>query len=128
MPKTAKKTVNINLEAVGDQTRISCSSKLASSWKNITIIGCAFAFVLVGVCVWMATDLTTFMVTREPSFWSWLVTVGGNVDLLAAQAFVKLTWSLTVFLSVIILLEVAIVVYVRSKIDAFAKDVLSQLR
>ena len=68
------------------------------------------------------------MATREPSFWSWLVTVDGNVNLLAARAFVNLTWSLAVFLSVIILLEVAIVVYVRSKIDAFAKDVLNQLR
>jgi hypothetical protein len=128
MPKTAKKTVKINLDPAEGGTKISCSSKLASDWKNITLIGCAFAFVLAGVCVWMATDLTTFLVTREPSFWSWLVTVGGNADLLAAQAFVKLTWSLTIFLSVIVLLEVAIVVYVRSKIDAFGEDVLTQLR
>ena len=77
--------------------------------------------------MWMATDLSTFMVTREPSFWSWLVMVGGNVNLVAAQAFVNLTWGLTIFLSVIILLEVAIVVYARSKIDAFTEYALNQL-
>ena len=67
------------------------------------------------------------MVTRVPSFWSWLVTVGSNVDLVAAQVFVNLTWGLAVFLSVIILLEGAIVVYVRSKIDTFTQDALNQL-
>ena len=126
-PKTAKKTVNANFESVDDGTRISCSSRLASDWKNITLIGCALAFVLVGLCVWMATDLTTFMATRVPSFWSWLVVVGGKVDLAAGQAFVNLTWGLAVFLSVVILLEAAIVVYVHSKIDSFVKDALNQL-
>jgi hypothetical protein len=126
-PKTAKKNIIVNLEPVSDGTRVNCSSKLASDWKNITLIGCALAFVLVVLCVWMANDLSGFMVTRVPSFWSWLVTVGSNVDLLAAQVFVNLTWGLAVFLSVIILLEGAIVVYVRSKIDTFTQDTLNQL-
>ena len=126
-PKTAKKTVNVNFTPVADGTRISCSSRLASDWKNITLIGCALAFVLVGLCVWMATDLSSFMVTREPDFWSWLVMVGSNVDLVAGQAFVNLTWGLAIFLSAIILLEIAIVIYARSKIDAFTEDALNQL-
>ncbi len=126
-PQTAKKIVNVKLEPEDNGTRINCSSRLASDWKNITLIGCAFAFVLVGLCMWMATDLSAFMVTREPSFWSWLVTVGGNVDLVAAQAFVNLTYGLAVFLSFVILLEIAIVVYVRYKIDVLAKDALNQL-
>ena len=126
-PKTAKKTITVNLEQVDEGTRLKISSKLASDWKNITLIGCTLAFVLVGICVWMATDLSTFMTTRVPSFWSWLVSVGNNVDLAASQAFVNLTWGLAAFLSVIILLEAAIVVYVRSKIDSFAQDALNQL-
>jgi hypothetical protein len=126
-PQTAKKIITVNLESVEGGTRVQCSSKLASDWKNITLIGCALAFVLIVLCVWMATDLSAFIVTRVPSFWSWLVIVGGNVDLVAAQVFVNLTWGLTVFLSVIILLEGAIVVYVRSKIDAFTQDALNQL-
>ncbi len=126
-PRTAKKTVNIDLASVDSGTRVTCSSKLASDWKNITAVGCALAFVLVGVCLWMATDLGAFMVTHEPSFWSWLVTIEPNVDLQAGQAFVNLTWGLAVFLSVVILLEIAIVVYVHSKIDIFAEETLKQL-
>jgi hypothetical protein len=126
-PKTAKKTINLNFESVVGGTKVSCSSMLASDWKNITVIGCALAIVLVGLCIWMATDLSTLMVTRVPGFWSWLVMVGSNVNLVAAQAFINLTWGLAVFLSVIILLEVAIVIYVGSKIDLFAKNTLNQL-
>ena len=127
LPKTAKKTVNIQLVSVDSGTRVTCSSKLASDWKNITAVGCALAVVLVGVCLWMATDLGAFMVTHEPSFWSWLVTVEGNVDLRVGQAFVNLTWGLAIFLSAIILLEMVIVVYVYSKIDAVTKEALDQL-
>jgi hypothetical protein len=52
-PKTAKKIVTIKLEPVGDGTQVKCSSKLASDWKNITLIGCALALALMGVCAWM---------------------------------------------------------------------------
>ena len=126
-PKAAKKIVNVNFEAVDDETRITCCSRLASDWKNITLIGCVFAFVLVVLCLWMATDLASFMVTRELSFWSWLVTVRGSANLVVGHVFVNLTWGLAVFLSAIILLEIAIVVYVYSKIDVFAQDALVQL-
>ena len=126
-PKTAKKIVEVHLEPVADRTRVIYSSRLASDWKNITLIGCAFAFVLVGLCVWMATDLTTFTATGVPNSWSWLIAVGGNVDIAAGQVFVNLSWGLAFFLSAVILLEAGIVVYAHSKIDAFAKDALSQL-
>ena len=76
----------------------------------------------------MATDLSSLIVTHVPGFWSWLVMVGSNVNLVAAQAFINLTWGLAVFLSVIILLEVAIVIYVGSKIDLFAKDTLNHIK
>jgi hypothetical protein len=126
-PKTAKKTITVNLEQVNEGTRVKLSSKLASDWKNITIVGCVLAIVLMGLCVWMATDLTALIDTHQSGFWSWLVTVDGNVDLVAAHAFANLTWELTAFLSVILLLEAAIVVYARSKIDAFTEDALKQL-
>ena len=126
-PKTAKKTLNIQLAPIDSGTRVTCSSKLASDWKNITAVGCALAVVLVGLCLWMANDLGAFMVTHEPSFWSWLVTVEGNVDLQAGQAFVNLTWGLAVFLSVIIFLEAMIVVYAHTKINTFAEETLKQL-
>jgi hypothetical protein len=125
-PKTAKKTINIDLEVVDSGTRVTFSSKLAADWKNITVVGCALAAVLVGVCFWIAADLSAFMLTSEPSFWSWIF--GNTVDLQAGQVFVNLTWGLAVFLSIIILLEIVIVVYVHSKIDAFAQETLSTVK
>ena len=127
LPKTAKKTVNMTFKPINGGTRLKCTSALASDWKNITLIGCALAFVLVGVCVWMAIDLHSTLTSHVPGFWGWLVTVEGTVDVVATQAFVNLTWGLAVFLSAIILLEAAIVVYVRSNIDAFTEDALNML-
>lgn len=126
-PQTAKKTITVNLESADEGTKIKVSSKLASDWKNITLIGCVFALVLAGVCVWMATDLTTALSTNQNSYWSWLISAGGNMDSAAAQSFINLTWGLAVFLTVIIVLEGVIVVYVRSRIDVFSKEILNRL-
>jgi hypothetical protein len=127
LPKTAKKTVTVTFKPIDEGTRVKCISTLASDWKNITLIGCALAFVLVGVCVWLATDLNATLASHMLGFWGWLITVEGNVDVVAAQALVNLTWGLATFLSAIILLEAAIVVYVRSRIDAFTEDALNIL-
>lgn len=126
-PQTAKKIITLNLESTDGGTRLKCSCKLSSDWKNITLIGCVFALVLAGTCAWMATDLTAALSTHQNTYWSWLVSTGGNVDSAAAQSFIKLTWGLAAFLSVIILLEGAIVVYVRFKIDVFSKEILNRL-
>jgi hypothetical protein len=126
-PKTAKKIVKLNFAVVDNGTRLSCSSRLASDWKNITLIGCSLAFVLAGLCLWMATDLNTFMVTNASGFWSWLIIAENNVNLVAVQAFINLTWGLAIFLFAIILLEIVIVVYVCSKIDEVTKEALDQL-
>jgi hypothetical protein len=39
-PKSAKKIIDIQIEAQGDQTHIECSSVLSSDWKNVTLVGC----------------------------------------------------------------------------------------
>jgi hypothetical protein len=125
-PQTAKKAITVAFQPTGDKTVIEYSSKLASDWKNITLIGCALAFVLSVVCVWMALDLSVFLVNDNPSFWSWLVTVQGHIEKQAGEAFVNLAWGLAIFLSIIIALELAVYVYARSKIDLFAQSILSQ--
>ena len=79
------------------------------------------------LCIWMATDLSAFFTTNVPGFWGWLVTVNGNVDLAAAQAFVRLTWGFASFLTIIIVLEAAILVYAQSKIDSFAEEALKEI-
>ena len=125
--KTAKKNLDINLETVNEGTMISCVSTLASDWKNITIIGCGLATILIGLCIWMATDLSSLIFTHAPGFWGWLVMVGSYVDYRAAQAFVRLTWGLAGFLSLIIVLEAFIVVNARSKIDLFVEEHLAKI-
>jgi hypothetical protein len=127
MPKTAKKNVDLVLEPQESATRIKCSSKLSSDWKNVTLVGCALAFVLVVVCVWMASDLAGVLATGQVSFWSWLVTVGGRVNSDVGAVFVRLVWGLAGFLSAVIALEIVIVVYSRQKIDAFATEFLDGL-
>ena len=124
-PKTAKKTIAVDLEAVDSGTQVSCSSRLSSDWKNLTIVGCALAAVLVGLCLWMTFNLATFMVTQKPVFWSWLITVNGSVDFQAGRALVSLTKALTVFLSGIIVLEMVIVFYVHSGMDRFTDDTVN---
>ncbi|MCW3982677.1 MAG: hypothetical protein NWE96_01620 [Candidatus Bathyarchaeota archaeon] len=127
MPKTAKKTINLTLQSEGNKTKISFTSKLAKDWKNITIIGCILAAVLVAVCVWMALDLGAFLGDGNPSFWSWLVTSHDQVEFSAGEAFINLAWGLTIFLSVIIALEAAVYIYCHAKIDTFAEETLSTL-
>ena len=127
-PITAKKTVIANLEPVGSTTKIACASTLGRDWKKLTVVGCIFAAVLVGVCVWIAFDLTSYMATLKPSFWSWLITIDNTADLHAGTSFVNLTEYLAVFLSLIIALEAVIYIYVQRKIDTFAEGILNSLR
>ena len=126
-PNSAKKKIQVNLEAVDSVTKVTCSSRLSSDWKNITLIGCVLAAALTGLCLWMAFDLSTFIVTHKPSIWSWLVTVNGNIDFQVGQAFVNLTKTLAVFLLVIIFIEIAITVYVHVRINRFAEQTLNSI-
>jgi hypothetical protein len=126
-PKTAKKTIHMTLERQGNQTAITYNSKLASDWKNITIIGCILAAILTAFCIWVAFDLSQFMVDGNPSFWGWVITSGDYVKLQAGEAFVNLSWGLAVFLIIVIALEAAIYVYVSRHIEVFAKDAVDSV-
>jgi hypothetical protein len=127
-PTSAKKVLTYSLSPVASGTRISCSSSLASDWKNLTIIGSALSVLIAGLCWWMAIDLEAFPVTQTPSYWSWLATAGGYVNFQLVQAFAGLTRALAVFLVIMMVLEVAIVVYVRSRINKFGEDTLNLLQ
>jgi hypothetical protein len=127
-PLTAKKNVNYRLAAVASGTRITCSSSLASDWKNLTVIGCALAVVVAGLCLWISIDLDALVTTQQESTWSWIATVNGYLDVQTAQMFAGLTRMLTVFLAIILAAEVAIVVYVHFRINTFAEGTLNMLR
>jgi hypothetical protein len=126
-PISAKKKIQVNLESFNSTTKVTCTSRLGSDWKNITLVGCVLAAVLVGLCLWMAFDLNTFVSTNKNSVWSWLITVNGNVDSRVAEAFVNLTKTLAAFLSAIIFVEIVITIYVHNKIDRFAEQTLNSI-
>jgi hypothetical protein len=126
-PRTAKKEVSYRLSPVDSGTRISCSSSLASDWKNLTIIGSALAVLVMALCWWIAADLEAFMITQEPSYWSWIAMVDSYIDFQMGQMFVGLTRMLAVFLAIIIALEVVIAVYAHFRINAFAEENLRAL-
>jgi len=126
-PTSAKKIVDITLSSVDSGTQISCSSRLSTDWKNITIIGCALAAALVGLCLWMAFDVNAFVTNGRTTFWSWLVTVNGKVDVSVAHDFVNLTEGLAVFLFVIVVLEIVVAVYAHKRIERFSQGILDSL-
>ena len=126
-PATAKKTIDVALTPAELRTKAKCSSILSSDWKNLTIVGCALAVLLAGICMWMALDLNAAIESGKASFWSWLVFANGVVNVPVAKAFVNLTEDLAVFLSVIIILEVSIAVYAHKRIDSFAQRIFEVL-
>ena len=127
-PLTAKKNVNYRLVSVESGTRITCSSQLASDWKNLTVIGSVLSVVVVALCLWMSMDLDALVATQQQSYWSWIATVDGYIDVQTAEMFAGLTRMLAVFLAFILAAEVAIVVYVQFKINTFAEETLNVLQ
>jgi hypothetical protein len=123
-PKTAKKTLTCNLKPTGSGAQITCLSKLSADWINLTLIGTALSIVIVGLCVWISLDLDAFLVTNQPSVWSWIASAGNFVDYQLGDSLVNLTRALALFLSAMIGIEVVIAFYAHSRIDVFAKDAL----
>ena len=126
-PRTAKKVVRYSLSPVDSGTQITVSSSLASDWKNLTIIGSALAVLLMALCWWITTDLEAFIITQEPSYWSWIATVDGYIDFQTGQMFVGLTRMLAVFLAIVIAIEAVIAVYAHFRINSFAEENLKAL-
>jgi hypothetical protein len=126
-PKTAKKSMRYSLFPHDSGTRITASSSLATSWKNLTVIGSALAVFLAGLCAWIAVDLKAFMATQKASSWSWVATVDGYTDLEKVQMLAGLGRGLALFLSVVIALEVVIALYAHFKINSFAEETLISL-
>ena len=126
-PKTAKKVMNYRLAPADSGTQITCSSSLATDWKNLTVIGNALALVVASLCIWIAIDLDALVTTQQHGCWSWIATVDGYIDSQTAQIFASLTLMLAVFLAIIMAAEVVIVVYVHSKLNTFAEETLNAL-
>ena len=126
-PRTAKKNITWQFSPANSATRITVSSKLASDWKNLTILGSALSVVVAAVCLWIAADLEGFLATSQSSWWSWIATSNGVANAAVASSFITLTRVLAVFLAVVVALEGVIFVYARRSIDGFAAETLRHL-
>ncbi len=125
-PQSAKKVVTCTLNQTGTESRISCQSKLSKDWINLTIIGTVLSVLMVGLCLWMSTDLAAFLNTGRFSTWSWIASAGSYIDYDAGEFFVTMTRLLASFLTVIIGAEIVIALYARSRIDKFVQSLLSK--
>ncbi len=123
-PQNAKKHVSCTLSQNGQETKISCTSKLSRDWVNITLIGLVFSVIMVGLCFWISIDLAHFLDTSRATTWSWIASVGTYVDRTLGEYFVAFTRMLAGFLTAIILAEIAILFYARSRVDLFMKEVV----
>ena len=119
--------ISYRFSSLDSATRLTVSSKLASDWKNITLIGSAFSLIMAFLCLWIAIDLDVLMATQKPGYWGWIAMIDGYADLQVAQAVAALTRFLAVFLAVVVALEIIIFIYVNSKIDEVAKGYLNAL-
>lgn len=117
------------LAPVDSGTRITYSSSLASDWKNLTIIGTALAVFVAFMCLWIAIDLDSSIVTGQRSYWSWIATVeSGYIDFPIAQIFAGITRTFTAILAISIIVEAVIAIYTYFRINALAEETLSELR
>ena len=126
-PLAAKKELKYRLSSVDSTTRITCSSSLASDWKNLTIFGSVLGIVVTFIFMWIAMDLTFHLTTQQQSWWGWIVTANGFTAVQTAQAFADLLWILVVFLAIVIVAELIVVVNVHFKMNAFAEESLNAL-
>jgi len=126
-PRSAKKVVSCRLFPHDSGTRVACSSSLASDWRNLTIIGSILSVIVASLCWWIAMDLEAFMITQQPSYWSWIASVDGYIDFRTGQMFVSLAKMLTLFLVIILAIEVGVAVYAHFRINSFAEETLKEL-
>lgn len=126
-PKTAKKTLKFQLSQTSLGTHISGTSNLSLNYVKLSVAGCVFAVLLSAVCVWISMDLNTFITTRSPNSWSWMINNGGYVNVQGALLLSKLTRVFMAFLLFTLALETAILVYVHRKVGEFAIEILEAL-
>ena len=126
-PKSAKKEVSYHLFPKEAGTRIVSYSSVASDWATLTFWGNVLAAIIAGIFWWIASDLEAFISNQTAGYWIWLARAFGYPDINYMSFMINLTKILSIVLVVTIILEIADVVYVYSKIDRFADETLSEL-
>jgi hypothetical protein len=124
-PRNAGKIVRYRFSAQGSGTLINSSSVWTSNYKKLTLVGSVLAILMLLLCFWIFVDLKTYLGTNKLTFWSWLVSANGMMNVQITQLLTNLTEILTVFLAVTIVAEGLIVLYAHTRIEEFATESLS---
>jgi hypothetical protein len=127
LPRTAKKRIDYHLISIKSGTQIKFSSSFVPEWKKLTIIGYVFSFLLILLGLWINIDLENYIITGNPSYWSWIATSMNTIDLNLIQSFSNLVGILSLFLIFILIVETILVGYSQYKINDSAKEILNQL-
>lgn len=127
LPNSAQKIVNFNLSCAGSGTKITSSSRIAPNWKNLTLYGNIVAAFVAGLFLWIAADMSHYMETGEPSFWSWLAQVYAYRNLGYAAFMINVNRALALVLVITIVFEIIIVIYVYPRSNIFAQQILDRM-
>jgi hypothetical protein len=126
LPNTAKKTIRFHFDSIKTGTRIYFSSSFAPEWKKLTIVGYVFSFFLTILSLWINIDLDNYIISGNPSFWSWIATSANTTDINSVQSFSNIAKTLAFFLILILLVESILVIYSRFRINDVAEEILNQ--
>ena len=127
LPTSAKKVVSFHLSSEGSETKISGSSQISKDWKNLTLYGSIITAIVIGIFVWIAIDMTNYIEKATPSFWSWLAQIYLPHDPLMATLMVNLIQTLAIFLTLTIVFEILIVIYVYPRKNNFSCQLLEKI-
>jgi len=128
LPRSAKKMVKFHLYGQGAETKITTSTEIASDWTNLTVLGNIAAAVLAGVLFSIASDIENYVEQGKTGFWTWLATAYGYPDRQRTIFMVNFTRALAIFLTLMIVVEILIAIYVYRGKDKFAQETLHTLR
>jgi hypothetical protein len=128
LPKSAKKTVTYQLGSKNSGTEIAATTKIASSWTNLTLYGNILAAALAGIFLWIASDTESYNQAHGPVFWQWLAQIYSAASQEQGLFMINIIRAAAVFLILAIVAEILIVIYVYPRKDAFARETLRSIQ
>lgn len=123
-PVSAKKVVAFYLSSEGSGTKISSVSKISAGWKNLALYGSIVTGVLIGILLWIASDMMGYVESARPGFWAWVAQMYVPYDPWMAVFIGGVIQALAVVLVVTIVIEIVVVVYVYQRKNVFSHQIL----
>jgi hypothetical protein len=127
-PASAKKVVVFYLSSEGSGTKISSASKISAGWKNLAVYGSIVASVLIGILLWIASDMSGYIESARLGYWAWVAQMYVPYNSWMAVFIVSVIQALAVVLVVTIVIEGIVVIYVYQRKNVFSQQILKTVR